>query len=309
MRGLSRREFFGGAAGIVAAAALPSSSSARAAIAQRSAPAATTALAGAVVNPGAYHLSSWVDAANTFDGYIGLPMATTIQKVYMGHGQFGTAPPFKMTQLASTGCQFLISIKPNKAMTTTEQTRISKWLTMLNNSGMSYRVVLYTECNNKAFRVEDEWLTYWSFYAPVIKDAGVVCAYNPGCGYPALPRAEAFFPSNPTPDELWMDYYATGFRAGGRLDQLISQAKDVGISAGMGEFGWSAGPVVFTPMVMPWWNEYCAYLTNLVQEGNLGLGAMYFGSQANGRNFNVISSADDPRIPGIQQVAQAIDAS
>lgn len=271
--------------------------------------AAVTPLAGATVNLGAYGVSSYTEAANIFDGYIGLPMAKTFEKIYMGHGSFPAQLPPKMTQLAPSGCQFLVSVEPTKLMTLTDQKRMAKWLAMLNNSGLSYRVVLYTECNNKAFKTQQEWQAYWSYYAPVIQGAGVTCGYNPGCGFPAIPRALTYFPSNPAPDELWMDYYASGFRAGSRIDKLIGIAQAAGIPAGIAEWGWAAGTVVFNPMVMPWWNEYGSYLTNLISVRSITLGAMYFGSEGNGRKTNVIGSASDPRIPVIKQVAQAVAAS
>ena len=266
---------------------------------------AVAPLAGTTVNLQAYGVKNYLDAANLYDSYVGLPLATTFEKIYMGHGSFPATPPAKVTQLAAAGCQFLISIEPNRDMTKTEQRRITAWLAMLNNAGISYRIVLYAECNNKAFATAEEWLTYWSYYAPVVQDAGVSCGYDPGCGYPALPRAEAYFPSSPAPSELWMDFYASAFRSGSRIDQLIAMAQDVGVSAGVGEWGWIAGPSVFTPMTIPWWNEYCAYLINLAQEGKLGLGGMYFSSKGNDRVGDIISSAADPRIPMIQAVSQA----
>lgn len=221
MRGLSRREFLGGAAGIAAAATLPPSHSARSAV---------TPLAGATVNLGSYGVSSYLDAAHIFDGYVGLPMATRIEKIYMEQGSFPTAPPVKMTQLAAAGCQFLVSVQPSKQMTPTERSRLAAWLAMLNNAGISYRVVLFAECNNIAFPTAAEWLAYWSYYAPTIQDAGVLCGYDPGANSKAISRALAYFPANPAPDELWMDYYATSFRAGVRLDGLIAMARAVGIS-------------------------------------------------------------------------------
>ena len=108
VQGLSRREFLGGAAGIAAVAALPASAtipSRHASLpagrtslpARRSA--ATTPLVGATVDLASYASKNYLDAANTFDGFAGLPMATTLQKVYMGHGELPPHPPLKMTQL------------------------------------------------------------------------------------------------------------------------------------------------------------------------------------------------------------------
>ncbi len=307
MQRLSRREFLGGAAGVAAVAALPASAaipSRQAAFpARRSA--ATAPVFGATVDLASYGSKTYVDAANTFDGYAGLPMATTIQKVYMGHGQLPPHPVLKMTQLAKAGCEFLVSIEPSRTMVASEQTLLAKWLTMMNNSGIPYRVVLYSESNDKAFKTAPEWFAYWSYYAPVVKDAGATLAYDCGCGFKALPRAAAYFPSNPTPDELWMDFYATSFRGGSRLDTLIGLADAAGIPAGIAEWNWSAGDLIFTPMTLPWWNAYCEYIVSLASAGKLPLGAIFWNALGKGGRADVIASAGDPRIPGIHRVAQA----
>jgi len=197
------------------------------------------------------------------------------------------------------------AIEPSRNMVPSEPTLLAKWLTMMNSSGIPYRVVLYSESNDKAFKTAPEWFAYWSYYAPVVKDAGVVCAYNCGCGFKALPRAEAYFPSNPAPDELWMDFYATSFRGGSRIDTLIGQADAIGIPAGIAEWDWSAGNLIFTPMTLPWWNAYCGYIVSRASAGKLPLGSIFFNAVAKGGFADVISSASDPRIPGVHRVAQA----
>ena len=301
MRGLSRREFLGGAAGVIAVAALPPAGTSRAA--------ATTPLAGATLNPSSYGITSYLDAANIYNGYVGMPLATTFEKVYMGHGAFPPQPPAHMTELAPSGCQFLVSIEPSRTMTTSEQKLVAQWLAMLSNSGIQYRIVLYSECNDKAFKTADEWFAYWSYYAPVVQAAGVPCGYDPGCGFMAVARALEYFPANPAPDELWMDYYATAFRGGSRLDNLIAKAQAAGTSCGLAEWGWAAGDTTFGPMTMPWWNTYCNYLMNLIKTGKITLGAINFAAKANGRTPDVINSASDPRIPMIRAVAQAMQGA
>jgi hypothetical protein len=307
LQGPSRREFIGGAAGIAAVTALPASLTVPSGRTSRPArrSAATTPVVGATVDLASYHTKNYVDAANTFDGFVGLPLATTIQKVYMGHGEFPPHPPLKMTQLAKAGCEFLVSIEPSKTMTSAEQALLAKWLTMMNSSGIPYRVVLYSESNDKAFKTAPEWFAYWSYYAPVVKDAGATLAYDCGMGFKALPRAAAYFPSNPSPDEVWMDFYATSFRGGSRLDTVIGLADAAGIPAGIAEWDWSAGDLIFTPMTLPWWNAYCDYIVTLATAGKLPLGAIFFNAVAKGGTADVIASASDPRIPGIHRVIQA----
>jgi hypothetical protein len=195
-------------------------------------------------------------------------------------------------------------------MTSSEQTRLKNWLVMLNNMGLSYRVVLYSEANNLAFATSAQWFAYWQYYAPVIKATGAACCYDAGCNSKSLLRAEAYFPSNPAPDELWMDFYGTSFRAGTRIDQLIAQAKSAGISAGLAEWGWHAGVAIYPPMTLPWWNAYCAYLGNLAGQGSLSLGGIYFDDPGDSPiPINVINSSSDPRIPGIQSVSKAVQGS
>ena len=309
MRDISRRGLLGGAAGIAVAAALPARLARAAAATPMPGAAAAAPLAGASINPIAYGVRTYVKAASIFDGYIGLPLAKTIQKVYQPYAQFGTTPPTQMTQLAPSGCQFLVSVEPSMTMTTAEQQALANWLAMLSQAGLKYRVVLFSEANNNAFPTAAQWQAYWSYYAPVIKAAGVSCGYDAGCSLIAINRAEQYYPSNPAPDELWMDYYATAFRGGSRLDTLIAMAAAGGVPAGIAEWGWSSGQVIFNPMEMPWWNEYCSYLTSLVQARHLGLGAIFFGSKSHGKTVDVLGKANDPRIPGVQQVANAVRAS
>jgi hypothetical protein len=151
---------------------------------------------GATISASAYGTSNNVDAANIFDGYVGMPLATTIEKIYLGLGEFPAKPPVKMTQLAKAGCQFLISVKPSTTLSTSQQTALANFLAMLNSHGLSYRVALFAECNDKGFTVS-QWLAYWSYYAPVVKDAGVACTYNAGCNPNSFLRALSY--SRPTP--------------------------------------------------------------------------------------------------------------
>jgi hypothetical protein len=296
---LSRRGFLGGAAGLAAVVALPQSGGSRA-------PAAVTPLTGATVFLGAFSGGNYLTNAQDLDGFIGLPLGTTIQKIINGTGSFPTTPGPHITQLAAVGCQFLVSVAPSLTMTSSERTAMVNYLTMLTNAGISYRVILFSEANDTAFTTQQEWQAYWSFYAPAIQAAGIPCAYCPGCNINSIARAEAFFPSNPTPDELWLDFYATAVREGVRIDRMIALAQGVGISVGLAEWGWHAGGSQLNPMTMPWWTLYCKYLTQLGDAKKLGLGAVYFTGAAASPRLNVIASTSDPRIPGIRSVCSAV---
>jgi len=297
VRGLSRREFLGGTAGLTAAAALAPQLRTQAAV--------VPGLAGATLSAASYGVASILKAADIFDGFVGLPMAKTLQKIYLGRNQFPSTPSSKLTQLASVGCQFAVSVRPTLALAPFEQRKLAQWLDSMKNAGISFRVILYSEANNKVFRTAAQYLAYWQFYAPTIQAAGIPCCYDPGCNPQSISRALEFFPSDPAPDELWMDYYATSFRGGARIDQLIEHAQAAGIPTGLAEWGWHAGPGLTSPMIMPWWTYYCNYLANLAGQGKLSLGAIYFDAPG-GLAQNIIAAANDPRIPGIQKVARAV---
>ena len=304
MPGLSRREFLGGTVGLAAAVALPLSGSSRAA--------AITPLAGATVNKDTYSgATSYVDAAQILDGYVGMPLGTTIQKIYLQPGVFPASPGTKMTQLSGAGCQFVISVVPSLQKTSSQQTSLANYLAMITNAGISYRVVLYSEANNRAFTSRSLWQEYWSYYAPVIQDAGISLGYCPGCTAGSIYRAEEFFPSDPTPDEVWLDFYATSFRGGTRIDDLIALAGAAGVPVGLAEWGWYSGELGLDPMTMPVWTLYCDYLAHLGTAGDFGLGAIYFDITPVGHNLeaNTIGSASDPRIPGLQKVYAAIQSA
>ena len=293
----SRRAFLGGAAGLATAAVLPSA---------RSIQAIAGFLTGAIVKSEAYRLTNALTAARIADGFIGMPLATTIQKLYRKKGELGTGPNAEMIQLASAGCHFLLSVRPSQTLSGSQQSQLKAYLAALNQAGIRYRVALWAEMDDVGqFPSRQEWLAYWRYYAPAIKEAGVPCGYDPGCNSKAISRAEAFFPSRPAPDELWMDFYATAFRGGVRIDRLIAKAQAAGIPAGLAEWGWHAGSSDRHPMTMTWWNRYGTYLLHLAGEGKLRLGTIYFGSAAEGLTVDVITSAKDPRIPMIQKLAMA----
>jgi len=212
-----------------------------------------------------------------------------------------------MTQLAPAGCQFVVSAKPSRQLSSAEQTRLAQWLDMLNKAGFKYRVVLWQESNNSAFPKVDEWQAYWSYYAPVVQQAGVLCGYDAGCHN--IARAVEFIPSGPQPDELWMDFYASAYRLGTRLDPFLAAAHAAGISSlGLAEWGFMAGNSIFNPVTLSWWDDYCNYLIFLAQGGHLNLGAVFFGGLGHFGLVDVITSASDPRVPMLQRVSAAVAA-
>jgi hypothetical protein len=260
----------------------------------------TKGISGATVAPSVYGSTNWVQAANMFDSYVGLPLAATAQKVFLLEGQFYTDPlPSHITSLAAAGCQFIICVYPST--TTDDSTRLTNFLKLLNRNNIIYQAALVNEwnCADK-FPSPKAFLNYWAQYAPVIQDAGVqVCSLVCASSDPhAFAKIEPGFPTNPLPDAYWIDYYATGYQFNVRLDApggLLDQAEAHGVQAGVAEFGWSAGGNV----AMETWDRYCPYMAGLAPR--LPLGCVYWGCAGH----DIVRGAHDPKVPGIRQVVSA----
>jgi hypothetical protein len=299
---LSRRRFLRGSSAAVAGALLlPHGQPGTV-----SRPAARTVSAevtGATVTPGAYGITSWLQAAKRFDSYVGLPLATTIQKIFLTEGQFYTDPlPAHITSLAGAGCEFIVCVYPSRS--TDDSARLATFLQLLNSNGIVYQAALVNEWNCKTkFADAQHYLDYWNHYAPVVQAAGVplcnlVCASSNKTAYVKI---QPGFPVNPLPDRYWIDYYAEGYRWNVRLDTpggLLDQADSLGVPVGIAEFGLTAG----APPPMSAWDAFCPYLASLAPR--LPLGCLYWGSAGG----DIVTGPSDPKVPGIQQVIGAFPA-
>jgi hypothetical protein len=294
---LPRRGFLRGSAAVAAGALLAPG------MLSRSSASAATRITGATVNPHAYGISKWVKAANLFDSYVGEgPLAKTIQKVYLTEGSYPSSPfPVEMTGLAKVGCQFIVCVFPSR--TTDESAKLAAYLQRLTSAGFKYRVALVNEWNTHGLFAPQHYQAYWSQYAPVVKAAGVpllvlVCASSNKNAYNKI---QPGFPTSPMPDQYWIDYYGEAYSYKVRLDSsggLLDQADSLGVPVGIGESGYAVTGAHH--MTMDIFNEYCAYLAGLAPR--LKLGGLYWGS----KGHDIVTSASDPKVPGIQQYIQAL---
>jgi hypothetical protein len=299
---LSRRHFLWGTSAVAGGALLMPHRQAD--TVPRPVPSAVSAITGATVSPLAYDINAWVVTAKRFDSYVSLPLATTIQKVYMTEGQYFTDPlPVHIRALAKVGCQFIICVYPSR--TTDQRTKLANFLALLNSNGIVYQVALVNEWNGKnKFPTPQDYLDYWSRYAPVVQAAGVpLCNLVVVSSYKtAEAKIKPGFPTNPLPDRYWLDYYATAYKFHLRLDTpggLLDQADSLGVPAGIAEFGIGANSVA--PMSV--WDEFCPYLASLAPR--LPLGCLYWGSTNGSMRQNVVTGPHDRKVPGIQQVIGA----
>ena len=283
----------GAAGGFALAVAATGGAAPRAGAPRRSPPAR---LAGYTINPRTYGLKDPVAAARLVDGWLGVPAAQTMQKVYVN---LPARPTPQMGALAVAGCALLVCVRPSRHRTPAEAARLR--LFARGFAGTGARLVLWQEMDDGWFPSQQAWLDYWGFYAPAIQAEGVPCVYDPGCNRRALPRAVAWFPASPVPDELRMDFYGNAWAHGSRLEPVLAEAAARGVPAGLGEWGPSASTMI-TPAQ---WEGYCAYLAGLAPR--LALGGVYYGSRHH-TSCNVVESADDPKIPGIRAVLAALAA-
>jgi hypothetical protein len=304
---IPRRQFLQGSSAALAGALLMPSG--RPSTAHATATSAVTGkVTGTTVSPWGYGISSWLQAAQMFDSYVGLPLAITIQKLYLQEGQYFTAPlPLHITSLAGAGCQFIICFYPSR--TIDESAKLATCLQLLNSKGIVYQAALVNEWNCATkFATAQDYLTYWNRYSKVVKAAGVplcltVCASSNKTAYAKI---QPGFPVSTLPDRYWIDYYATAYQWNVRLDTsggLLAQAESLGVPAGIGEFGIGANAVA--PMSV--WNAFCPYLGGLASR--LPLGCLYWGGVDNFGKQNVVTSSNDPKVPGIRQVIGAFGAN
>jgi hypothetical protein len=302
----SRRQFMRGSS-VAAAGALLMPRLHTSTVARPAPRAASTGITGATISPWPYGLTGWLAAAKLFDSYVGLPLATTIQKIYMKEGQYFTSPlPAHIKELAHAGCQFIICVFPSR--TINDRAKLASFLQLMNSSGIVYQVALVNEWNtHNHFADGAAYRKYWRHYAPVIQAAGVplcnlVCASSSKVAYDKI---QPGFPTDPLPDRYWIDYYATAYKWNIRLDTpggLLDQADSHGVPVGIGEFGIGAHGTA--PMSV--WNVYCPYLVKLVPR--LTLGCLYWGAVHGNRTQDVVTGPQDPKVPGIQKVIKGFQA-
>jgi hypothetical protein len=304
----SRREFLAAVGGLAAGTAAglgvaPRRASAGSGAARCRPPAGHARLAGYTVNPRTYGMTDWVAAARRTDAWLGMPLAVTMQKAYLGEGELPAKPGRHLSSLAGAGCQFLVSAKPSRQRSRAERDRLRGWVRGLKAAGIRFRVILWQECNDQSFfGSAAEWLGYWAWYAPAVQAEGVRCVYDPGANPWRCRRALDWFPTEPLPDELRIDYYGNAWVHGARPDALLGKAADHKVPAGLGEWGATAS----RPITAAQWDAYCDYLTGLAP--HLALGGVYYGSVHQAARANVVESGGDHKVGGIRAVSAALAA-
>ena len=257
--------------------------------------------AGFTVSPHTYGLGGdWLGAARRADGYLGMPLAVTMQKAY--YGARAARPGRGAEALGAAGCEVLACLAPGPGLTNAAQDQLAGFVRAGKAAGVKFRVILQQEITDSRRFTQVSWLAYWRHYAPVVQSEGIACAYDPAGNPHAIGRALDWFPSHPLPDEVWVDFYGSAWLHGSRLEALLAHAASLGVPAGLGEWGCAVRGNHLLSRGQ--WDAYCAYLASVAP--SLRLGGAYYGSAHLGCRNNVVEGPRDWKIPGIRRVAAAL---
>jgi hypothetical protein len=326
--GLSRRGFLGaaGTAAVVATALGGSAASASASTrpgraSERSGPQLAVSgagLVGATVLPAGSNTRG--HQAQIFDGYVGRPLAETVQKVYFTTGQFpvkSTDPGYSdVASLASVGCQVILCYKPsiegsdlNSLIGSIEALQA---ITTPSGSSCVHAVVLWNEPQYES------GITLPQYLAEVQKQYGPFVRAHTNLYYCASPNQKLDIPGDTTggvtpyfPGGQYVDvtaidlyanqYYSQGFDLGPIQDCADSSpATPLGIL----EFG-----VTNDGENVPSDIQVLAYFDYLLSTMSARLASVpnqfngpvcYYEDASNSTGVNNITSANDYRVSTLQ---------
>jgi hypothetical protein len=324
---LGRRQVLAGAGAAAIALAIPG-------VASKAASAATASghpqLVGATVNLAADTYDSCpggeldLCTAGYFDQYVStglsttIPMAVKVQKVYLGEGQLPATPPSAYQTFSAQGGKLLISMKPSQTFSVSQDMAFQSCVRGFWNAGLTFRIVLWNECNDGDFPSASAYHAYWAHYQPLVKavNSSIPVVYDPELTAPQdTGNAESvvsYFPAaGPLPDYYYTDFYGTAYNGGSRLassdprTDIQGQADQYGIPLGQGEFGASASPGYKFDLTS--WDDYIDYLDSLytarLQAGKTNGWIIYYGSDGSGGlGVNGLSGPKDKKIPGLQKI-------
>lgn len=267
---------------------------------------------GATVRNKDYTGVNYLQAANQYDGYIGEPVALAVQKLYLTPGQWWTSLPAVMTQLAGTGCRYLIDAKPggsSAALSTSEQTNLRNLIQMLQGANIDFDLSFWTEGNlahnNPPFTSATVFQNYWNYYAPIARSKGVRLVYTPGAFNSTT--AVSYYPGDTYVDAVAPDFYAMDYVNSGTTLNAIEALAD-GHSGGPVPFGlaeWGMGHGT-APLSKPNFETYTTYLGNFMAArklaGKPNYSVIYYNPNLVSDQYNTVEGTGDIKVPGIQYV-------
>lgn len=279
---------------------------------------------GGTINAATYGSATLTDAMNTLDGYINSDggsrkFSYSCQKFYYENSKW----PTSLTSIndirtaKNLGVKCLLSFKPAADSTNaytatlyrTEKTNLANAIALYKNANVNFEVTLFQEANDghPEFPNAAAYHAYWSFYGPTVLAAGIPLVYDPGMSYPSA--ALTFFPSNPNPTKVVVDFYAVTYvKKGTTLDAIETKTDAIGVPFGAWELG-DSNNITAGEQLDPGFGNYCTYLTNLftarTTAGKDNADLCFF-CVPHSSSFNVITGPSDFKVPHIQQLYDAV---
>jgi hypothetical protein len=294
-------------------------------------------LVGATIAPPTYGLANTkaVQAANELDGYIGQPLALTVQRLYTG-GEGLWTMPVQTPYLVAQGCKIQMCVKPDRVLASSEQTNLLGLIADLIAMGANFEITPWTEFNlndpsgNPFFPYDGvTFAQYWNYYVSAIKGTypDVICNYNPGTFATAYPNGVNWFSAcSPVPDRFYCDYYGNDWNNGVFLDSpsggssvsMMSLADGADIPFGIAEMGGGSNHAAMLSNSN--WKAYVNDLINLFQtrvtDGKTNADIIPFCTLlGGGTSANIITSSTDIKTgniagyPGYSQMYLQLSSS
>jgi hypothetical protein len=238
-------------------------------------------------------------------------MAAKVQKIYYQEGNWPSGIPTKDQEIIGLGAKLLISFKPSRTQSMSEQGNLARAIEMYQGAGATFDVTLWQEPNDgSAFDRACDYRDYVNYYGPIVRAKGVPLVYDPGAGG-GVDSWKPYYPGDSLIDKIMLDYYGSAWLNGTRLDAIaaIADGANPPKPLGIGEWNDTAtGSGTLTPKQF---GEYVSYLINFfttrLNDGRTNGDIIFWmGDNAVGLSADQILSSSDFKVPHVQKLYDSL---
>jgi hypothetical protein len=250
-------------------------------------------------------------ASEDFDGYVGRPMAATVQKIYYQEGSWPSTIPTKDREVIDLGAKLLISFKPSRTLSMSEQQNLANAIDMYKTAGATLDVTLWQEPNDGgAFSHGSDYASYVDYYGPTVRAAGVPLVYDAGAGG-GESSWTAYYPGGSMIDKIMLDYYGSAWLGGTRLDVIANIADSANPPKPLGLGEWNDTATSSVALTSKQFGEYVNYLINFftarLNDGKTNGDIIFWmGNNAVGLSADQILSGSDFKVRLVQKLYDSL---